>query len=242
MRILIVEDEEVAAERLKRMLRDLLGGEIDSMKSMETIEPSVFYLEDNPVDLVFLDLDLNGEDGFELFKSAAAGSFHTIIVSANSHLAVQAFEYGVLDFVPKPLNRERLALALERFRKGDGARRTDIRYLSVPQADTLLPVDLDRVAYFQSRDHVVYAFLKTGERLELRKKMATLEALLPENFLRIHKSFIVPVPAIEEILTDGPGKHRVRIGHDTFIPLSRRLFPEVSRLVAESQGDSDNRA
>lgn len=236
MRLLIVEDEEVAADRLKRMLKDLLGNEIESIKIMETIEPSVFYLEDNPVDLVFLDLDLNGEDGFELLKSAAAGSFHTIIVSANSHLALQAFEYGVLDFIPKPLNRERLSLAVERFRKGEGARRTDIRYLPVPQDDRLLPVDLDHVAYFQSHDHVVYAFLKSGERLELRKKMATLEALLPEHFLRIHKSFIVPLPTIAEIRTDGPGKHSVRIGSDTWIPLSRRLFPDISRRLAEGRG------
>ncbi len=233
MRVLIVEDEEVAADRLKRILRELLGNEIESLKSMETIEPSVFYLEDNPVDLVFLDLDLNGEDGFELLKSAAAGSFHTIIVSANSHLALQAFEYGVLDFVPKPLNRERLSLALERFRRGAGARRTDIRYLPVPQDDRLLPVALDDVAYFQSHDHVVYAFLKSGERLELRKKMATLEALLPESFLRIHKSFIAPLPEIAEVRTDGPGKHSVRVGEDTWLPLSRRLFAEVSQLLRD---------
>ena len=94
MRILIVEDEKVAARGLERLLRELLGKKITSLKIQGNITASEYFLMDNPIDLLLLDLNLNGEDGFELLKSALAGSFQTIIVSANTDRALQAFEHG----------------------------------------------------------------------------------------------------------------------------------------------------
>ncbi len=67
-----------------------------------------------PIDVLFLDLNLNGKDGFDLLKTSVSGAFHVIIISAHTEQALKAFEYGVLDFVGKPFNKERLARALDR--------------------------------------------------------------------------------------------------------------------------------
>ncbi|MBK7227614.1 MAG: hypothetical protein IPH97_01775 [Ignavibacteriales bacterium] len=59
-------------------------------------------------------MNLNAKDGFELLKQVVSQSFHTIVISANINRAIEAFEYGVLDFIPKPYNIERLKAAFQR--------------------------------------------------------------------------------------------------------------------------------
>ena len=114
MNALIVEDERMAARRLERMLRGILGDSVEQITCLERVEEAECFLASTTIDVLLLDLNLNGEDGFELLKKATAGPFQTIIVSANTGQALRAFEYGVLDFVPKPVERSRLERALAR--------------------------------------------------------------------------------------------------------------------------------
>src|SRR5688572_31129759 len=112
MKILIVEDEPVLAQRLARFCREILGGQLESLRVASMFSEASARLDESPIDLLLLDLNLHGRDGMQLLASSVAGSFHTIIVSANTEQALRAFEYGVIDFVPKPFSRERLEQAL----------------------------------------------------------------------------------------------------------------------------------
>ena len=114
MRVVVVEDEEVAAGRLIRLLGGILGGDLRSITHKTTLEEAREHLADHPVDLLLLDLNLHGRDGFRLLGEAAAGSFQTIIVSARHEKALRAFEYGVTDFVAKPYDENRLRQAIQR--------------------------------------------------------------------------------------------------------------------------------
>ena len=78
------------------------------------LQQGLGFIKEQSIDLLFLDLNLNREDGYELLEEVAAESFHTIIVSAYKDRAIRAFEYGVLDFVAKPYTEERLSLAIQR--------------------------------------------------------------------------------------------------------------------------------
>ena len=129
MRILIVEDEEMAGRMLKNILIGILGNGIESIQVQRSLIASQCFVLDHPVDLLFLDLNLHGEDGFDLLKNAAAGAFHTIVVSAHTDRAIEAFEFGVLDFVHKPYGEERIRLALGRYEKG--LTNSRIKYLSI---------------------------------------------------------------------------------------------------------------
>ncbi len=108
MRILIVEDETVIARRLERLVRQILGQQLVWLKRADCLAAARADLESFPIDLMFLDLNLHGKDGFGLLEHAVAGAFHTVIVSAHTNQALRAFEYGVLDFVAKPFDKERL--------------------------------------------------------------------------------------------------------------------------------------
>src|SRR3546814_13063742 len=95
-------------------------------------------------DVRLLDLNLHGRDGFDLLKRAVAGSFDTIVVSANTDRALEAFEYGVVDFVPKPFTEARLSQAFERrlAKRDEGEA---IRYLVVRHAGKLERIRIDDI-------------------------------------------------------------------------------------------------
>ena len=120
LRIALVEDEEIVARRLQRLLGRVLGDRRTSITRLTNLHDALDYLADHPIDLLFLDLDLGGEDGFRLLGEAVAASFHTIIVSARHDQALRAFEYGVVDFVAKPYTEDRLRQAIERVTHREG--------------------------------------------------------------------------------------------------------------------------
>ena len=150
MRILIVEDEKVAARGLQRMVQDILGKEISWIGWEASLDASRFALADKPVDILFLDLNLNGENGFELLQGAVAGSFHTIVVSANEDQALRAFEYGVLDFVPKPVSEERLEKAIGRIKDANYSGK-HAKYLPIRKPKGIALIAIGRCLLFPRR-------------------------------------------------------------------------------------------
>src|SRR5262245_52839738 len=138
MRILIVEDEDVVARRLQRMLRHLLAERAVSIVRKTSVVEAVEWFSNHAIDLLLLDLNLNGRSGFQVLGDAVSRPFHTIIVSAHEEQAIRAFEYGVTDFVPKPFSEARLRKALDRIVERDQARRESLRYLAVDRKSTRL--------------------------------------------------------------------------------------------------------
>lgn len=230
MKILIVEDEAVAARGLERMLREILKERIHSLKILKSLTASEIFLEDYSVDLMFLDLNLNGEDGFELLRSAAASSFHTIIVSANTARAIEAFQYGVLDFVPKPVNSTRLKEAVERFNSNSHSN-NQLKYLSIKKDDTVQLIPIEEIVYLEGNDNTVFVHLRNGEREEHRKTLQFLEGILPVHFHRIHKSYILDIQYISNFRIRSGSRYEVELKNGTLIPLSRNKYKELKDQI-----------
>ncbi len=226
MRILIAEDESVAARRLERMVGEILGEKAVSIAVKESLADAEEYLFEKPIDLLLLDLNLHGEDGYDLLRLAAAGSFQTIVVSANADRAVDAFQYGVLDFVPKPFDLERLEKALARVgTKSQG--RPPAKYLSVRKHGKVELLPVDKVLYLQGAGDYVEIHLEDG-RMELHgKTLETLGELLPPHFERIHKSYIVDMRAMKGIVLQGAGKYAMELGKGRLVPVSRVKYREL---------------
>ncbi|MDX1643027.1 MAG: response regulator, partial [Thermoanaerobaculia bacterium] len=102
MRILIVEDEAIVARRLRRLVEAILGERLQAIRVAATLREGLEHVRNRTIDLLFLDLDLGGKDGFRVLTEAVTGPFHTIVVSARTEEAIRAFELGVTDFVAKP--------------------------------------------------------------------------------------------------------------------------------------------
>jgi two-component system, LytTR family, response regulator LytT len=231
MNILIVEDEALAARRLKRMAEELLGAEVTSLVVKDSVADAEEYLGGNPVNLVLLDLNLNGESGFELLTRLAAGSFHTIIVSASIEKAITAFDYGVLDFVPKPFDKERLKKAFDRLTAARSAGPSSLKYLSVKNQGTVRLVPLDTVRFFKGADDYVEIHLNNGSFELYSKSLDALMQLLPPYYVRTHKSYIVDFRTAKQIIIHGGGKYKLELHNGITLPVSRTHYQAIQETL-----------
>ncbi|RHX85882.1 response regulator transcription factor [Leptospira stimsonii] len=115
MKILILEDEPVHAKYLMKLLNTVVESSVKEIKHVTSVEEADMELKRSPVDLFFLDLNIFGFDGFEILEKIPTMFTNTIIVSAYTDFAIRAFEYGVIDFIPKPILEDRLRLAMKRY-------------------------------------------------------------------------------------------------------------------------------
>jgi two-component system, LytTR family, response regulator LytT len=188
MRILIVEDEPLVAQRLERVVREVLGAELLSLYAATTLDAAISRLENADDIVLLLDLNLGGEDGFNLLRRAVAEPWSTIVVSGNTERALEAFELGVVDFVGKPFTAERLNIAFQRARERRGSARA--RYLAVAYAGNIEIVPLADVVAIHGDDDYSSVELANGQRRLHKRTLAELERLLPPEFLRVHRSHI----------------------------------------------------
>lgn len=230
MRILIVEDETVAARGLERILREVLGSKISSLRIEKTLIGSQCFIQENEIDLLFLDLNLDGDIGFELLKETSAASFLTIITSGNTAEAIQAFEYGVLDFVPKPIHKERITKALGKFQTNNGQTKT--KYLGIKQDHSLSLVAIKDILYVQSFDKRVKVYQKNGEMIVHNKSLESLLKVLPTYFSRIHRSFIVNEKHIKTIITSAGGSYQVELKTGTKLKMGREFYKELKSKLS----------
>lgn len=220
MRILIVEDEALIAQRIERLTREILGQQLRQLAVQTTLPSAVHHLSSYPVDLVILDLNLNGKNGFELLQRAVAGAFHTFVISAYTEKAVEAFEYGVLDFIPKPFNKNRLQKAFERFENADYRAIYPTKYLAVRKNSQLQLVDIELVNYIKGAGNYTELHLM-DHTVELHdKSLRHIQQLLPMHFERIHKSYIVNLKMVQSI----SAQYEIFLQNDTCIPISRSLY------------------
>lgn len=227
MNVLIVEDEARIAKRIVRMTRDILGDSLQSLTHINTLKEAVSFIDSHTPDLVLLDLNLNGEHGFDLLKKAVAHPFHTLVISAYKDQAITAFEYGVLDFVPKPFNQDRLEQAFNRVVAKEKSARNPVKYLAVRKRQHIELVPIEDVLYVKGAGVYAELFLRDGTKELHDKSLEKLEQLLPEPFERIHKSYLVKMSEVKEISVATGSKYTAELKNGELIPIGRTKYKKI---------------
>lgn len=227
MRVLIVEDEPLIAQRLERFCREILGEKLEAIRVAAVYSEAAARLDETPIDLLLLDLNLHGRDGMELLKTSVAGSFHTVVVSANTEQALRAFEFGVIDFVPKPFSKERLAAALARATERDGRTAGAAKFLAVRKYGKVELVEIDRVLYVEGAGAYAELVLDDGKRELHDKTLEKLHALLPPVFERIHKSYVVRWTAVKALHASEGSHYEAELKNGQCLPVGRTRYKEL---------------
>ena len=222
-KVVIVEDFPPVGRSLCRMLTELLPEA--EVALFETMDRARQHMERAEIHLLFLDLNLNGRDGFSLLRDCVARSFHTIVVSANTDRALEAFEYGVLDFVPKPVTRPRLEKALQRMEDPTGTgRAAQTRLFCVHKGGDLQLIDADRVDYIRGAGKYAELVLCGGGEALHDKSLEKLSVLLAPAYIRIHKSYLVAVCRIKSLRVHGGGKYEALLKSGVRLPVGRSRY------------------
>lgn len=227
----VAEDEQLLRESLVGLLRDVWP-QLDIVAACEDGGEAIEAIAEHQPDVAFLDIRMPGLTGLEVAAAAAEASPATqiVFVTAYNQYAIDAFDKGAVDYLLKPIARERLAATVKRLQarsaRDAGALAAIIRQLGiVPQVADKPPLAwitasvgketrlilVDDVAYFQADNKYTVVMTAQGEAL-LRTPIRELLGLLdPTAFKQIHRSTIVNVKAIASIVRDDTGRGIVKL-------------------------------
>jgi two-component system response regulator LytT len=227
MRILIIEDEARIAKRLARMTKVYFEQQL-TLTICDTLSKGMAFIEHTAIDVLLLDLNLNGENGFEVLETMVSRPFHTIIVSAYTDKAITAFSYGALDFVPKPFDEARLFQAFARLNAK--SLKTDhlLKYLAIRKGNMIKMIETWNVNYIKGAGIYSELHVHDGNSELHDKSLDALEQLLPpDEFTRIHRSYIVNLKQIERLIVEPGGKYAVLLKPGLLLPVGRSRYKEL---------------
>lgn len=204
MRALILEDEQLAANRLKRMLKEV-AEDIKVVATFESIQDTQEYLmKHDDVDILFLDIHVADGNSFELFNRSEVRS-HVIFTTAYDKYAIEAFRKNAVDYLLKPLKKNQLAEAIEKV----SVLNQDIPFLSTEKfkqrivvnfMSKLTSLKVEDIAYIYSKDKISYFYLSNGDKYASDFKMHDVENMLnPKYFFRANRQFIIHIDALDQI-------------------------------------------
>lgn len=233
MNIIVVEDEVMVARRIQMFCKNILGDRITMLKHFMVIEDAEDFINDNDIDLLLLDLNLNNRDGFDVLKSKLAASFNTIVISANTDRAIEAFEYGVIDFIGKPFKQERLAQAINKLDIEHNSTSSQLKTLLVKKYGFIEMIDISQIAYIQASGHYSELHLINGETELHDKNLERLLTILPAQFERVHKSYAVRLNQIKKLLKHGGSRYSLELSTGETIPLGRTRYVSIKKKLEE---------
>jgi two-component system, LytTR family, response regulator LytT len=245
---ILVDDEKLASEELAYQLRDFPDIEIAATASngLEALK----LIEDLEPDLVFLDVQMPGLDGLGVIRKLREAGIplpYFVMATAYDQYAVEAFRWEALDYLLKPVEKERLAMAVERARKGIAERAKTVQPDLPPPKPTLqrtkLLIKNNQRNFIVDAREVVYATIEDGlitvvaSNLEGQSNYRTIEELQsnldPEIFWRVHRSYLVNIHRIKEVVPWFKSSFQLRMDDkkQSEIPVSRVQTKRLRALL-----------
>lgn len=246
MRVVIVDDEPLARERLRRLLAEFPGYEVvgeagDGEKALDLID------EEEP-DVVLLDIRMGGMDGLQVGKQIGEMEMPPAVIftTAYSEHALSAYDASAQGYLLKPIRPEKLKEALLRIRKPTRAQqpvkavasveaRPKREFILATSREGLARIPFDDIVYFMADQKYTTVCHLHGEVL-IEESLKTLEDDFAPWFLRVHRKALVATRFISGLDRDrhGDQQHWLRMKHSTAsIPVSRRRLSEVRRFLTE---------
>ena len=231
MKIVIVEDEIMIGRRITTFVKNILKDKLRSVKHFLTLEDAEDYLDGNEIDVLLLDLNLNNRDGFDLLQNRLAASYFTIVISANTDRAMEAFELGVLDFIGKPFTQERIAKALDRITDDALSTANKTKYLSIKKFGRIELLDVKEILFIEASGHYSEINLIDGSKQLHDKNLEKLVTLLSDNFERVHKSYAIAIDQVK-VLHKHPGsRYELELQNGKVIPLGRTHYTRIKNRL-----------
>ncbi|HOZ78714.1 MAG TPA: LytTR family DNA-binding domain-containing protein [Ferruginibacter sp.] len=244
MNILLLEDEEPAALRLQKMLKEIEPGAV-MPESIVSVSSAIQWLQHNPLpDLIISDIQLADGLSFEIFKEVKT-LCPVIFTTAFDQYAIEAFKVNSIDYLLKPVKKEELLAAIEKYRNLSPQKQAavpDINKLieamaaggqpkykkrfAVKYGEHLRTIGVEEAAYFYTEDKINFLTTKEGRRYTVDYNLDTLETMLdPHVFFRINRQYIISIQAIAEMFTYSKSRVLVKLNppakHETIVSTER---------------------
>jgi two-component system, LytTR family, response regulator len=242
LRALVVDDEAPARLRLVDMLAEM-GDLVEVAGEAADGKTAVRLVEELHPDIVLLDVQMPGLDGFDVVDLLQDPRPHIVFTTAYEEHALRAFEVHALDYLTKPVRRPRLRQTLERVKDlvgrrddaldapSNARRRRPLERLTMRIGRRLQVVDIAQIHCLEAEDKLVFAHVGAGRHVVDFTLKELEERLDSEVFLRVHRAFLVHIDAIRELVPWVAGGYQIRLESGAMVPVARRRVSAIKRLL-----------
>ncbi len=248
---IIVDDEEKNRESLAKLIEQFCF-DVKVMDKVESVQKGKEAIAKYDPDLVFLDIEMPVEDGFQLLTSYDNPKFEVIFTTAHANYAIKAIKFAALDYLLKPINLNELKSsvekAIEKINAGNGERRVNAGKLQVLKSNfsnnkfqfhkIALPTlegidfyDIEEILRCEADRAYCNFYTTEGKKILVSKSLREFEDILTEcNFFRVHKSHMVNLNHIERYIK-GKGGY-VLLSDGSHVDVSVRRKEELMKVLA----------
>ncbi|MRW90582.1 response regulator [Duganella sp. FT80W] len=234
MRILIVDDERPARDKLRHLL-SLEPGISDIEEARDGVE-ALERLASFAPDLLLLDIQMPEVTGLDVAASLPSPAPLVVFVTAYDEYAIRAFDANAIDYLLKPYDQIRLQRALQRARERLGQQHAAtvlpaVTQLLVPERNGTRIVKVDQIQWIETADNYVILHTADGEPL-IRQTLASLLDKLGPRFIRCHRRAAVQLDWVTSIVNLDKGDGELLLRGGARVPLSRQYRPDVATRLA----------
>lgn len=247
IRAIIIDDETHCIEMLKWEL-DNQNTKVEVISNFNEPKEGLEYIQNNEIDILFLDIEMPGMSGFELLDKIGEINFSVIFTTAYDQFAIQAIKLSALDYLLKPINGEDLNKALEKYNaqkvSGNNQGQYDLLFdqLSKPERPSRMALmTQDGIELLEIND-IVYIVADSNysvihyqnKKIIASKTLKHFESVLDNcNFIRIHHSYYANIQHISRFIKADGGQ--VQMSDDALLPVSRRRKDELLTALMNVQ-------
>lgn len=244
MKILIVDDEKIARERIMGMIKEIMS-EVIIQEAKHGLD-AINQLNSYQADIIFLDIRMPVMDGLECANYIMQLPDPPVVIFSTAYQdhALAAFDANAIDYILKPINRERLKIALERASKANipaakklmQSQKIVRNHLSVVSQGYIQLLAIRDIYYFKAEDKYVTAVCAQGDIL-LTESLRSLEEEFSDRFIRIHRNALVAIGNIDGLQKNRDGHYVLKLKHrqDELI-VSRSHVRKIKKMMLRFSG------
>lgn len=234
IRTVLIDDEPKAIDILKRYCKD--SETIEILASFRNPVKAVEFLQEESVDLIFLDINMPKLNGLE-FLNVLEKKPKVIFTTAYSEYALDSYNYDTIDYLVKPIDFQRFLKAITKAKTVlaasknnvlDNNESTEDKTIYIKSGQQLHKVNINDILYLEKEGNYLTFFTKEKKILSRQNMKDIFDILDPDKFLRVHKSYVVGVEHMDIIET-----HQIKIGNAK-IPVGRNYRGDLMDYVSES--------
>ena len=243
---IIIEDEKLAREVLISLLEQFFGNKINILGEASNVKQGISLIQKYQPQLVFLDIQLRGVTGFDLFNHfEEPRSFEVVFTTAHKEHAIKAIRSGAFDYILKPiaiddlsdmLNKLEIHLNTKMKETSKAMPSEVVENISKQTSKLVIPTqngysleNKELIIYCEGMGNYTKIYLTTGKEMTMAKTLKTIELLLGDNFCRIHKSYLVNINHI--LRYSRSNGYKITMTNDTMLDVSYRNNEKVLQIL-----------
>jgi two-component system response regulator LytT len=224
---MIVDDEKYSRESVKELISGYESFEVVAESS--SAEDAIGKIRKFKPQVIFLDIQLSGISGLELAKTLKKSECMIVFISAYDEYALQAFEVNAIDYVTKPISPSRFEVTVQKIENNFRSLFPTVEKIPVKNEKTIDFVDVEDICYIEEigKDAIIHTL--ENEHTLKRNTLTSLQEKLPDNFLRVHKSYIVNTRKVLK-MKKHLGNWEMLMECEEYVPISKNLLKYVKEL------------